>query len=219
MLVHGATSDWQVEEPPIMGYSFWESWAAGEWEKDTLDIVSRFVVEDSTFLDIGAWIGPLTLWAADLGARVIAVEPDRTALRYLWRNVEMNADECVAIVEGAIADHSGTCRLAPQKDYGWGSSMSYVSNEGATVECWTLPGFFRRFVGNADVSLVKMDIEGAEAKVLRTAAPFLASRGIPLLVSFHHEFGAVLDKAPAWFAGFSRLEGEFGTTGQLLAIP
>ena len=54
---------------------FWQRVAAGRWEAHTLNILQRFNSPDRTMLDIGAWIGPTTLFGAHFAREVLALEP------------------------------------------------------------------------------------------------------------------------------------------------
>jgi FkbM family methyltransferase len=206
---------WTVEEPPMPnGWLFWNAREAG-WEQDTLDVIDRFATPGLTVVDIGAWIGPTALWAAERGAHVVAIEPDPVALSFLRLNIEANAAD-VTIVQGAVANEDGTCRIAPRE--GWGMSMTHVAESGLEVPCWSIATLFEQFQIDGNVSLVKMDIEGGEATVLETVAPFLAQRGIPLVVSMHEQWWWRPVEA-AWFSGYATVEGELRGRGQVLALP
>ena len=60
------------------------------WEADTFEFVRRNVTPGGLMLDIGAWIGPIGLYAASLGARVIALEPDPVSIASLRENARLN---------------------------------------------------------------------------------------------------------------------------------
>ena len=52
--------------------TFWDRVEAGTWEPGTLAALAPHLGPETTFLDLGAWVGPLTLLAASRGARVLA---------------------------------------------------------------------------------------------------------------------------------------------------
>lgn len=219
---HGA--EWLVDEPHTAGYQFWDDWENAEWEQRTLDIVDEFVTPGSTVVDIGAWIGPVSLWAAHRGARVIAIEPDKVALHHLQANVKANAASVsgsIEVVAGAISDHTGSCFVVPHPE-GWGSSMTRLSAqplpncESQMVSCWTLPQLFEEYhVENC--SLVKMDIEGGEGLILEHVAPFLAELEIPLWVAMHEGWW-IRQVDRKWFDGFT-VYGDLTGWGESLAVP
>jgi len=186
--------DWWIAKN---AWDFWAQYDEGAWEPQTHDAINEYVTPGSTYVDIGAWIGPTVLWAAPLAGRIIAVEPDPIAVELLIKNPAPH--ENVEIIVGAVADHTGVAELAPHGE-GFGSSMSRLAagvnqsnvwdmNAKVVVSCWTLPDLFD--VCNLEgVSLVKMDIEGGERDVLPEVAPFLAEQGIPFLVSLHRSWWA-----------------------------
>jgi len=144
----------------------------------------------SLFVDIGAWIGPVTLWALELEAKVIAIEPDPVALEELKKQVAGKGE--VEIWEGACAPFNGELGLVPYLCLG--DSMTRVG-PGAGVPCWTL----EHILGGRVPALVKMDIEGYEMELLPTVAPFLGKLGVSMLVSWHSS----LPPKTAWFEGYT----------------
>lgn len=202
---------WTVEDPEAL--AFWGPlWERG-WEQETLDVVDAFVKPGTTFVDVGAWIGPISMWAARLGAKVVAAEPDPVARELLERNCRQNG-YLVKILPVCVSDEDGRAGLEEQ--HGLGSSMTRTV-EGTEIEAVTLQTLFAREV-SGKCSLVKMDVEGHEAKILPKAGPFLAERGIPLYVSMHQPWWPVsLD--PSWMEAFSRVEGEPSGFGSVLCVP
>ena len=63
--------------------TFWNKVEAGLWEPETLALIDQQITPGTTFLDLGAWVGPTALYAAARGARVIALEADPVALAQL----------------------------------------------------------------------------------------------------------------------------------------
>lgn len=171
--------------------SFWDLYRRDGWEPETQALVRATLKPGDLFVDIGAWIGPVTLWALDCGAEVIAIEPDPVALEELHRRVPAE----VEIHECALSTERGTTRLAAATAYG--DSMSKVSRDGIQVSCLTLP----EILSGRHPAMVTMDIEGYELTILPEVAPYLASLGTTLMVALHT---ALPD--PAWFSDFSRVD-------------
>ncbi len=209
--------DWQVEDIALEGnpWRFWDDWERLDFEPHTLEVVDRFVTPGSTMIDVGAWNGVVSLWASRNGARVVACEPDPTALKCLQVNVDANHAN-VDIFAGALSDHTGVCHIQADPQ-GWGSSMTRVMDVGTEVPCLTMPDLFDIY----DIercALVKMDCEGAEAVILEHAAPFLAAMGIPLWVSMHEPWWPK-PLSPRCFDLYGTVTGSFSGFGQVLALP
>jgi FkbM family methyltransferase len=60
------------------------------WEESTLRFVMETTDEQTTFIDIGAWIGPVSLVASARAKRVIAIEPDPATASELEEIVALN---------------------------------------------------------------------------------------------------------------------------------
>src|SRR6185295_5767667 len=64
---------------------FWESVRNGQWEPETFRAIDHFIVPGRVFIDIGAWNGVFSIYAAKKSAWVIATEPDPVAYDKLQR--------------------------------------------------------------------------------------------------------------------------------------
>jgi hypothetical protein len=76
------TTFWVNDCPQTANHRFWQDYfASGTWEAFTLDTIDTYVTPDSTYVDIGAWVGPTVLWAARRGGRVVAAYQQRLSQR------------------------------------------------------------------------------------------------------------------------------------------
>lgn len=174
-----------VENGPITdSWHFWDLWSDGNWEAPVLDYIDRLLHPGDVFLDIGAWIGPMTIWAASKGALVTAIEPDPEAYRQLAGNVEANhyAERVTLVNAAAASGRNGTTTLWSVMEWGQSaSSTALAQGEPQTVPTVGIVPLARR-LGPA---LVKMDIEGGERDLMPVLGPLLRSRKVPLLLSLH----------------------------------
>lgn len=148
------------------------------WEPDTFDAIERFCA-GGVFVDIGAWVGMFTIWAAPLCSHVYAVEPDPVARDMLQRNISANDLANVTVIPKAIWSRNGNLTL--HENTGLGDSMTGPrrGGQGFRVECIT-PATLRAMVGE-NVDLVKCDTEGSETDIL----PGLIEWAAPLHISVH----------------------------------
>lgn len=169
--------------------SFWDRVEAGTWESASLSAMSALCGPGATLVDIGAWVGPITLLAAALGSHVVAYEPDPRASELLEANVAANpgfADR-VEIVRAAIAPMAGRIRLgSPRKP---GDSMASVLFAGRGAVDWeadaVTPAQVADRVARAGRLVVKIDVEGAEYRLADALAPLLDHRTVAAMVAFH----------------------------------
>jgi FkbM family methyltransferase len=178
------TTFWVNDCPQTANHRFWQDYfASGTWEAFTLDTIDTYVTPDSTYVDIGAWVGPTVLWAARRGGRVVAVEPDPVARDTLTSNVYLNDyDDRVTVVPAAFSYETGTARLVPRNELG--DSMSRLGVGDRSIEVDTISAD-DLFGGLTNVSLVKIDIEGGEGVSFPAAADRLHALDCPILLSLH----------------------------------
>jgi FkbM family methyltransferase len=136
----------------------------------------RYLRPGDLFVDVGANVGVYSVWAADLGARVIAVEPNADAAERLRENAELNGYE-IRVAPVALSDAPGFIRFTTGLD---------MSNH--VVDALEAPGTelvpastLDALLGDATAAGVKIDVEGAESLVLRGATRALGDHRIKLL--------------------------------------
>jgi len=152
------------------------------WEPETFNVLEQFLAPGKTLLDIGAWNGICSLYAASLGAKSYAVEPDATAYAELVENIALNCPFSVFPVKGAVAAFDGKTPLYNFDKFGNSMSSTQLAR-GASydVDCCRLETLF----GNTPFDLIKMDIESAELTVVPDALKFMAERNKPLYLAVH----------------------------------
>jgi len=168
--------------------TYWDKVERGRWEPETLALIDREVAPGTTFLDLGAWVGPTALYAAARGAQVIALEADPVALSQLRRNLAVNPALARRIEVLARAVHASAGRVTFGARRKPGDSMSSVLiAPGAatwTADTITPAALAARIDARAQL-FVKMDIEGGEYELLPSMRPLLDRPGCRVLVSFH----------------------------------
>lgn len=170
--------------------TFWTRAAAGDWEPETLAALAAATGPGVVLLDIGAWVGPTSLFAAARGARVLAVEADPAALRELDANIAANPALAprISVMARAAAPDPGLIRLGPARKPGDSmSSILHGGREGAwEVEAATPAMLLAAVAALGDGPLtVKIDIEGGEYALLPPLVAALPDRATTLLCAFH----------------------------------
>ena len=123
-----------------------------------------------TFLDIGANVGYYTALAQVQlkgEGRIVALEPDPECFSLLLQTVEANGFRNVECLQKAAADQPGRVRLYTSKD-NRGDSRLYnndLSDGSVEVECVVLDTLLST-LGIASLDLIKIDVQGFEAKVM-----------------------------------------------------
>ena len=138
----------------------------------------------STALDIGANIGNHTTVIAKHFDRVIAFEPNpQTAL--LLRANTMGGGRSIQVVEMGCSDEHG-CRNFEIEFDNVGGSRVVDTESDYTVEVETIDRLSKK-LELSNVSFVKIDVEGHEAKVLAGARHLLESQHPIIALELHAE--------------------------------
>ena len=132
----------------------------------------RALRDGGLFIDVGANVGTYTIWAAELGAEVIALEPAADTFGLLEENIALNGYQVTA-VRAAAGDHCGTARFTAGLD----TRNSLAAGGPVVTELITVDAL----IGDRRVTGMKVDVEGFEIEVLRGAAGALADRRIGLI--------------------------------------
>jgi len=161
-------------------------WNISNWEYWNYKLFLECSTTLPTFVDVGAWIGPFTLFAAQCYSNVIAFEPDDIAFAELDGNVKLNNYTNVKVYQTAISNYDGTIILGGNKIYSNGArgisttTMLYDTQETITVPCKTLRTVY---VENklSTGTFLKIDIEGAEYNILDDIEFFATNKPTILL--------------------------------------
>jgi FkbM family methyltransferase len=126
-------------------------------------------VPGDVVIEVGANIGSHTVGLAKhVGpqGRVIAFEPQRLVFQTLCANVALNSLENVDCYWSALGSEDGVIAVPeanPNQENNFGGISLLGSEEGHRVVCSTLD----RFISLPQVRLIKIDVEGMEADVIR----------------------------------------------------
>jgi FkbM family methyltransferase len=150
---------------------------AGLHEFADMAFVLHFLRAGDLFADVGANIGSYTVLASGvIGCRTVAFEPDPATAAALERNISLNKiAERVELRISAVGDRDGSARFSIGLD-----TQNHVLT-GADVIGRSVPmqSLDRALFDSGRVPiLIKIDVEGYEAEVLRGARAVLAAPGL-----------------------------------------
>jgi len=132
-------------------------------------MVSRFIGSSfgEVFVDVGANVGAYTLFSAPKFRTVLAVEPGSIARRMLERNLIINDVQNVTVDARVVGTRIGLVKLYHSPSIGnWGLIPSNTSQEFDLVDGVNLGELLSEY---RRVDLIKIDVEGSELDVLRSA--------------------------------------------------
>jgi FkbM family methyltransferase len=143
------------------------------------ELIREKLPEDGVFLDVGANAGLYSLWAAagldgEKGGRVLAVEPNPIMTARMKRNIKLNGfEDRVTLVEKGVAEAKGSFAFTPDRSNHGGGGIQADREVGSeateagtfTIECEPLWDMVQG-AKLKRVDILKIDIEGAEDRVL-----------------------------------------------------
>lgn len=174
--------------------TFWNSVKSGQWETETFDFFRQNITPETLVLDVGAWIGATALYAAQLGAKCIAFEPDPVAFAELQANY--NANEAkdwitrLSVVNAAVTVDGEPLKLGSRAGGGDSTSSALFADEDTNwvVPSRRLPDILSEFGEPNQPVFVKIDIEGGEYTLIPAIKDILARDDAGFHLSLHPKF-------------------------------
>ena len=153
----------------------WQLWAFGSYEEHFPELFRCLVSPDDCCVDVGANVGVHTVRLAKLVAsreEVIALEPDEEVAHRAHRNVMLNQLSNVHVINAAASDEAGGKVQLYRPDAGDTNRgrASLLRHSYLTGSVTTVPVVTIDDICPGPVALIKIDVEGHEAAVVRGAA-------------------------------------------------
>jgi FkbM family methyltransferase len=153
----------------------------GTYEKGTLYIIKNILNKGDTFIDVGANIGLMSVFASKViggSGKVIAFEPNPNTLALLKNNIELNKCTNITTSDYAIGNANETAKIYDRWDSNRGSATLIKpekSTDSYDIKISTLSDVLS---DSQKIDLIKLDIEGYELEALKGAENIL-KRDIP----------------------------------------
>jgi FkbM family methyltransferase len=170
---------------------------ANDYEAVPFRAYRNALSEGATVFDIGASFGLYSIAAArDVGAggQVVAFEPAQATAALLRRHLSLNGvSDRVEILERVVDEESGECEFWEQSTSLGASLARAAASSGQPFVQGELVKTIRAAVSIDDFcaerglrpDVLKIDVEGAEARVLRGARRFLAAGRGTIVLEVH----------------------------------
>lgn len=165
--------------------NFWENIYSSIWESQTFNYILPNLDKNKTFIDIGAWQGPVSLVAQQFSKQCLCFEPDPYAYRYLVENVQANNFKNI-ICENVAVSADPVLKIGADE---LGGGITSFTKSNNSIECNTISieQIFKKYnLTEDDISVIKIDIEGYECELLKD--PFWKTLNVNLHISLHGMF-------------------------------
>ena len=173
---------------------YYEKVGRDMWEPATVGFFERNCDANTVLIDIGAATGVLSMFAAKLGAEVVAFEPNPVAMMVLKNNITLNGLQVPITNSDAISDADSVMKfsvgsnsnvLSPIVMHG----MQNLENTVIKVRNIVDVVNHQRLLSTKKL-VVKMDIEGGEYQILcnKSVVNEISQYISKMFVSFHPGF-------------------------------
>lgn len=149
---------------PLLPYRY-EPYEYNSW-------FSRIVKKSSIFIDVGAYIGGYSVRACNIGAKVVAIEPDLENFSLLQENLELNScRQAFAINVAAGSEEALLPLYAPGGEPATDAiSLTRYGALKGYVRVLPLDSIVASILNSdEEIDLLKIDVEGFEDRVLKGA--------------------------------------------------
>lgn len=171
------------------------------YEPQKTRALQHFLKPGGTFVDVGGNKGDFALLAARIAGpkgKVVCVEPEPTNFTWIERSVRLNRYSNIQVHNVALSDAEGEAVLHLGAKSGFHTLLKGAPerNHGSvTVKTRTLDSLLQG-AGLDSVSVLKIDVEGAEVQVLLGATETIkANPQIVVLIDLHPFLGVNVKEA------------------------
>jgi|694.fasta_scaffold84648_2 FkbM family methyltransferase len=155
------------------------------WEEKTFAFIKEVMPKDSSYIDIGAWIGTTALFAAGAitgNGICYAIEPNKKSFSAMSENFILNTYKNISAHNIAISNYDGVTYFSDEM----GSPESKIgASSGIEVTCNRLQTFIE-LNSICNIGFIKLDTEGSEMDILPDIKNFIKEIGLPPMhISLH----------------------------------
>ncbi len=170
----------------------------GTYESGTLHVFQNFLQAGDCFIDIGANIGLMSIFASKLvgkSGKVIAFEAHPVTFEWLRFNIELNEASNIEANAFALGKRNGNALIYDNWDINRGGASLVVKSENSEAHPVEIKVLDELLDENTVPKLIKIDVEGFELPVLQGAEqtirkhqPILVVEYSPNRANHHQEF-------------------------------
>ena len=156
----------------------------GTYELEKQKFFEKVVKKDDVVYDIGANVGFYTLLASELigpNGRVFAFEPLPRNIFYLKKHIKLNKLNNIAIIEAAVSDKKGVLNFSEYES----NATGRLGKEGQLKVSSVVLDDLLKDGKILPPNVLKIDVEGAEAEVLKGAGDILSKHRPDIFLSIH----------------------------------
>jgi FkbM family methyltransferase len=189
----GNASIWINPNDPVVSGAL----TFGVYERDEISFFRSHYRPNMTLIDVGANVGLYTgiaLSTTGFQGKILAIEPDKESRSFLLKTIRANIDAaqagCVKVCDCAASDHPGIVKFYKNSE-NKGDNRLYpdpLLDQEETIVADTLDNICE-LNSIETVDFLKIDVQGAEAKVIDGASAVLKKSGDCILMTEFWPYG------------------------------
>ena len=182
----------------------------GRFEPEVIDRLIQLARPETTVFDVGANLGlmAIPILQACGSCRVVSFEPSPNSLPFLRQTMSTAPfRDRWTLIDKALSDHTGELDFTVGRPEdalfeGFKSGDRIAGARTIPVKVSTLDDEWRA-LGQPRVSAVKIDVEGAEGRVLEGGRQLFRHHKPAVIIEWHHDFLARFGESPDHLIGFA----------------
>ncbi len=179
-------------------YNFWK-YLYPKWDKKLFNILDSICNKDKIFIDIGAWIGAVSIYASRISKKVYSIEPHPEFFNECSKSAKDNSINMECIQKIIWKENSEKGFLTPIKHimndqfkygfYNYQPSIEVPESSQENIPITTIQSLLKNYnINPSEISLIKVNIVGNEEDILDDLLKIHNELKIPLYVSFFIPF-------------------------------
>ena len=152
-------------------------------------LFNDIIKNGEVLVDVGANIGYFTLLMAKLSGpsgKIFSFEPEDKNFEILEKNVKINNYQNIVLEKKGVSDHNGVNKFFLSSKNTGMHSLQKIRDDSKEVkiDVIKLDDYFSALDLVKKISLIKIDVEGAEFQVLNGMQTILKNENLKLLIEF-----------------------------------
>jgi FkbM family methyltransferase len=162
------------------------------FEKEVVDLASKYIKKGTAVLDIGANFGQMTMLFSEMvgeNGKVYCFDADDFVYEILKKNIAANNRQNIVPNYGAVHNEDGVELFFPTQDFvefqTYGSyGIDYTATKGRKVKSLTIDSLGIK----EPISFMKIDIQGGDLQAMQGAVETIQKNRMPIIFEYEYHF-------------------------------
>lgn len=174
----------------VKNHWFFNEFEAQGWEPQTYFTYKNYLTKDTTYVDIGTWVGLTIMFASEIGVnKIYGIEANKLSYEITCENCKMNKlTEKANIDNLCIIDKDNTLVNFGSTNSSETSSASSIKGNQWLINSKKLTTYLKENNIQDDKLFIKIDIEGAEELIVEDLKNLAEKKDIIIYLSIHPTF-------------------------------